>query len=117
MHELSIAQALIEQVEEVAARENAKRVERITIAVGSLSGVDSDSLRYLFPLVRDGTVASHAVLIVEEVDARVKCLDCGREATAELPCPACAACGSNRIALVAGRELNIKSIEMEVGER
>ena len=117
MHELSIAQALVEQVETAATKEHALRVVRVVIAVGALSGVDAESLRSLFPLVAEGTVADGAELVVEAVAARVKCRACGHEAQTDAAFIGCAACGSREVDLSAGRELNIKTVELEIDER
>ena len=117
MHELSIAQALIEQVEATAAKEHALRVVRVVIAVGALSGVEPEALSSLFPLVAEGTVAADADLVVERVAARVKCRGCGLEAQTDAAFIGCAACGSKDVELSAGRELNIKSIELEIDDK
>ncbi len=117
MHELSIAQALVEQVEGAAAKEHAIRVVRVVIAVGTLSGVDPEALRSLFPLVAEETVAAGAELFIEQVATRVRCLACGLEAQTDAAFVGCTACGSRDVELSAGRELNIKSIELEVDER
>ena len=117
MHELSIAQALVEQVETAAAKEQAIRVVRVVIAVGALSGVEPEALQGLFPLVADGTVAAAAELVVEKVPARVKCRGCGHETETDAFFMGCATCGSKDVDLVAGRELNITSIELEIDER
>jgi len=117
MHELSIAQALVEQVEAAAANEHALRVVRVVITVGALSGVDPEALRSLFPLVAEGTVTADAELAVEQVAARVRCRACGFESPVEEYFIGCSTCDSKDVELVAGRELNITSIELEVDER
>lgn len=117
MHELSIAQALIEQVEEAAVKEHARRVVRVVIAVGALSGVEAESLRALFPLVAEGTFSAGAELSVEAIAARVRCRGCGHESLTEDYFIGCATCHSQDVELIAGRELNIQSIELEVDER
>ncbi len=117
MHELSIAQALIEQVEAAATKEHALRVVRVVITVGALSGVDAEALRSLFPLVAEGTVTADAELVIEPVPARVTCRACGEEAPAEGYFTGCTACGSKDVELSSGRELNIKSVELEIDER
>lgn len=114
MHELSIGQALLEQVEAVAVKEEASAVVRIVIVVGALSGVDPDALRAVFPLVAEETVAEGAELIIEQVDASVKCCDCGEISKADESFRGCPNCGSKNVELVAGRELNIKAVEVEV---
>ena len=117
MHELSIAQALLEQVEAAAAKEKSTRVVRVVIAVGALSGVEPEALRSIFPLVAEETVAAGAELVIEQVATRVKCRVCGQESTAGNYFIGCSTCESKDVELVAGRELNIKSIELEVEER
>jgi len=117
MHELSIAVALLEQVEAVVAREKASRAACVRIAVGALSGVEVGALKEVFPLVAEGTVASGAELRVELVVARVRCHACGKESQADRFFMACAACGSGDVELSAGRELNIVSVDVISDER
>ena len=117
MHELSIAQALVEQVEAIAAKEQATRVARVVLTVGALSGADPEALRGAFPLVAEGTLADGAELVVEPVPARVRCRACGHESSAGDYFIGCAQCSSRDVELISGRELNIKSIEIVVDER
>jgi len=117
MHELSIAQALVEQIEATATQEHAQRVVRVVITVGALSGVDPEALSSLFPLVAEGTVAADATLLIERVAVRAHCKACGLETQAKTTFSGCTACGSKDIELSAGRELNIKTIELEIEER
>jgi hydrogenase nickel incorporation protein HypA/HybF len=116
MHELSIGQALIEQVEAAAVNEQAKRVVRVVIVIGALSGVEPGALRAVFPLVASGTVAEDAELLIECVEARVKCLACGHESVTDITFLGCTNCASREVELSAGRELNIKSIELETDD-
>ena len=116
MHELSIAQALVEQVERVVLAEAALRANKVSIAVGALSGVEPEALLGAFPLVAEGTVAEGAELAIEKMAARVRCLACGSEAETEAFFIGCAVCGSREVELTAGRELHIQSVELEVGE-
>ena len=117
MHELSIAQALVEQVEQVVAAEGAARATKVMIAVGALSGADPEALRSAFPLVAEGTTAEGAELIVEWVPVRVRCLECGSEFVADDGFMGCAVCASREVEWLSGRELHIQSIEVETDER
>jgi hydrogenase nickel incorporation protein HypA/HybF len=117
MHELSIAQALVEQIEAAATKEYAQRVVRVVITVGALSGVDPEALRSLFPLVAEDTVTAEAELVIESVKPRVRCRACGQEAPAETAFIRCALCSSRDVEIVAGRELHIKTVEFEIDER
>jgi hydrogenase nickel incorporation protein HypA/HybF len=111
MHELSIAQALVEQLDGLAARERATRVTRVEIAVGALSGADPDALALAYPAAAEGTRAAGSELVIHRVAARIRCRDCGRETATGEPVPACA-CGSERIEWLAGRELDLLRAEL-----
>jgi hydrogenase nickel incorporation protein HypA/HybF len=113
MHELSIAQALIDQVGGVAKAQGARRVVTIRVVVGALSGVDPESLRMVFPLAAEDTPLAGAVLEVECVTASVRCTACGGVSTPEAPFVYCATCGSRDVQIEAGRELFIRSADIE----
>jgi hydrogenase nickel incorporation protein HypA/HybF len=114
MHELSIAQALIEQAGDVAKQNHARCVTGITVAVGALSGVDHDALKFVFPMAAEGTLAEAASLIVDTVPAQVLCHTCNRVSNPELPSFACRQCGSENIEITGGRELMLKSVDVDV---
>ena len=113
MHELSIAQSVIEQVEVVARREKAVRVLTVTLTIGALSGVERESLEFVFPMAAEGTLAEKAALAVEEVPARLTCRACRAESDARMPLLACGKCGSGDVEISGGRDLFIKSVELE----
>jgi hydrogenase nickel incorporation protein HypA/HybF len=70
MHELGMATALVEQVEEIARREGAARIVRIELVVGDLSGVDREALEFVFPFAAERTAAEGATLAIEIVSGR-----------------------------------------------
>jgi hydrogenase nickel incorporation protein HypA/HybF len=112
MHELSICQALLDQVERIAAEHGASRVERILLRVGPLSGVESALLTHAYPLAAVGTMAADAELVIESAEVRVRCLTCGAE-TAALPNRLlCGACGCFNTRLVSGDELLLANLEL-----
>jgi len=112
MHELSIAQALVEELEKAARAENATAVTRLTVTVGTLSGVEPEALKMAFPLAAEGTLAGDAELTVESVSAVVRCPDCGETVPPGFPVMACGRCGSAEVEVVSGRELLIRSAEL-----
>lgn len=116
MHELAVCQALLKQVEEIAARENAKEVTRILLRVGPLSGVVPELLEQAFTIARAGTIAEHADLISEPQPVKVRCHQCGAESEASLNRLICASCGDYRTQLIAGDELLLASLELNRDE-
>lgn len=70
MHEMAIAMALIDQVEQAAREQKARCIAGISVAVGRLSGVDPDALRAVFELAAEETLAAGARLEVELLEGR-----------------------------------------------
>jgi hydrogenase nickel incorporation protein HypA/HybF len=112
MHELSVAEAVIEQLERLVEREGAARITRVVLRLGVLSGVDSEALRFSFPLAAEGTRAEGAELVLEEVPLRVRSADCGAETEADPLDVVCAACGGNDVRIVEGEGLILQSAEL-----
>jgi hydrogenase nickel incorporation protein HypA/HybF len=112
MHELSICQALLEQVE-LIARQHGAGVERVHLAVGPLSGVEPDLLERAYSLACAGTSAENSSLFIEQAPVRVRCTTCGAESVASPSCLSCAACGDWHTTLAAGDELVLLRVELK----
>ena len=108
MHELAIAQGVIDQVTE---RLPDGRVTRVRLEIGSLSGVVADSLLFCFDLAAEGTNLAGASLEISETAARCNCRQCGREFTPDGLLPLCP-CGSADVRVLSGEELRISSVEV-----
>ena len=109
MHELGITRNIVAIVGDAAA---GRRVRRVTLEVGKLSGVMSDAIAFCFDIAAAGTALEGARLDIREIDGRMRCSDCGDEFTAATLFQACA-CGSRKLVRLAGEELNVKSMELE----
>lgn len=115
MHELSIALSLIESVEAAAQAAGARRVTRIQLRLGAMSGVVKDALLFSYDIAAQGTLAEGAPLEVEEVPLTVHCPACDQTHMLSLGRGvACPACGNVHTRVVGGKELEIAAIEIEV---
>jgi hydrogenase nickel incorporation protein HypA/HybF len=117
MHELSVCQAMLAQVEEIAAREGADSVATIVIRIGPLSGVVPDLLQQAFTIARAGTLAAEAELVTEVQPIRIRCLACDAETDAEANRLLCGACGGYRTQVISGDELLLASVELDVADK
>ena len=108
MHELSIAQSIVELVGE---RAGDARVHRLTLVIGRLSGVMPDALRFCFDVCTEGTVLEGAILEIIEPSGRGRCPDCGQEQEITSLFDMCV-CGATGLDCIAGNELRIKQMEM-----
>ena len=116
MHELSVCQALIGQVEKVARENGAHRVVSIVIAVGPLSGVEARLLEHAYLVAAAGTLAEHATLTIETVPVRVRCRSCGAETAAQVNRLVCGDCGDWQVDVVAGEEMLLTRVEIETDQ-
>jgi hydrogenase nickel incorporation protein HypA/HybF len=114
MHEYSIATALIERVELEAQKQGARAVRRVAVRLGELSGVEPELLSTAFELARESTCCSSAALDIDYVRARWACPKCELEVDPKVALR-CASCGG-AARLVAGEELDLCSLELEVND-
>ncbi len=110
MHELSVADAIVDVV---CRHAEGRKVVRVEVRVGHLRQVVPSALEFAFSLVAEGTEAEGAELAMEIVPARVECTRCGGTSNVEGFPLACAHCGQLNVDVVAGEELEIESIEVE----
>lgn len=113
MHELSICQALMHQVENIAQEREAECVTEIVIGLGPLSGVEAQLLKNAFHIASAGTVAETAKLVINDLPVRVKCGQCDSESDAAPNKLLCKICGDWHTTLVSGDELMLMSVELE----
>jgi hydrogenase nickel incorporation protein HypA/HybF len=112
MHELSVCNALVTQVELIAAQNQAGGVARIELEVGPLSGVEPDLLRRAYPLAIAGTIAAEAELVIDVTDVVVHCTECEMESSVPPNRLLCSQCGDFRTQVVSGEELILKRLEL-----
>ena len=114
MHELSIVEALIDQVgRELDRAGQQTRVLRLELSIGRLSGVNSESIRFAFGLISPGTPLEGAEVVIEEPRSICNCHACNARVEIDdlvLECPQCA---SHDVSIEGGRELLLQSIEIE----
>ena len=114
MHELSLCQALLDQVErEVHGSGHSGRVVRLTLSVGRLSGVHVHALRFAFDVLSVDSIVDGAELEIREPPARCCCRSCGTHAPIVEIVLACQSCGSSDVTIRDGRDLLLESIDLE----
>ncbi len=114
MHELSIAQALVDELARAVRREKAARAVKVFVRVGTLSGVDPRALRFAFTVAKESEKSTeHARLSLRTVKARRICGACGSILKRNLSVLTCSECGSDALSLEGGRDLVIESVELE----
>jgi hydrogenase nickel incorporation protein HypA/HybF len=113
MHELSITQSMLNLVLEQAEKAKAKRVGKIRLVIGEMTGVVSECVQFYFDFLSKGTAAEGAALAIKAVPTQAKCRDCGKVFELEEFDWTCPNCHGNNIEILSGKELFVESIEVE----
>jgi hydrogenase nickel incorporation protein HypA/HybF len=114
VHELSVCQSLLDEVRKIATSHGAGAVERITLEIGPLSGVEPELLARAFEIARAGTCAARATLSLQVLEITVRCTECGASSRALPNRLLCGACGGYRTRVLEGDELRLRAIELDV---
>ncbi|MFQ6001699.1 MAG: hydrogenase maturation nickel metallochaperone HypA [Anaerolineae bacterium] len=113
MHELGITESLLSLALEQATQAQAQRITKIEVVIGQDSGASEESIKFYFDLLTPGTIAEGATLSFERVATRFRCPRCQRLLSPAEASGGCPDCGERSLELAAGRELYLKSIDVE----
>jgi hydrogenase nickel incorporation protein HypA/HybF len=113
MHEMGIAQSILDIVEQEMARHGATRVSTIRLVVGEFRAVVPRSLTFCFEIMTKDTPFEGVKLEMEQVPLTGRCTACDEEFTVKEYRFVCPKCGSQEIETIAGKELFVKEIEAE----
>lgn len=113
MHELAVAQALVEQVNVVIEQHQASSAALIRVRIGPLAGVVPELLASAFPLAAAGSRMEHATLDFTLTLITVHCQICGADTEAAMNRLICGACGDWHTQILSGDELLLESVELD----
>ena len=115
MHEMSIAQSLLQMAEDELTQSGCHHLEKIWVTLGAISGVEPESLQFCFDILVRDTPHAEARLHVTRLPLLLRCSSCGNRFGGEgqdalwMPCPACGEQFGH--AVEQGRELLLSRIE------
>ena len=110
MHEYSIVKSIITTAAEEASKRGARKIRRISLVVGELTGYVNESLEFYFTILAKGTPAQDAKLVLKRVKPRLKCAKCGKLFPYKGWDFKCPQCGGEGALSDIGREFYIKDI-------
>jgi hydrogenase nickel incorporation protein HypA/HybF len=113
MHEMSIAQSILDIIFQESQNHKVSRVLSVSLKLGELSAVQSESLRFCFELLSKGTLAEGAKLDIEQVQVTCQCQECGSKFAVQELVFTCPSCNSPKLDMLSGRELSVESFEGE----
>lgn len=116
MHELSIAQSVLESVGAEAARHPGATPSKVGLKIGELAAVDPDALRFGFEVLAREEGLEGLQLEIELCPRRHRCLDCGTEFIVKNFDFRCPQCQSTRNECISGDQIEVAYLELEEHE-
>ncbi len=113
MHEMSLAESVLQIIEDAARTQNILRVRTVVLEIGVLAAVEPDAMRFCFDAVMRDSVAEGARLEILEKPGEGWCAECNRPVQLRERFGLCPECGGARIEITGGQEMRVKELEVE----
>lgn len=120
MHELSMAQGIINAVLDTAEENNATEVTEVTVEVGRLAMINPEQLQFILGVLIENTIMEDAKINFEDIPAEIDCNDCSFHGNAVLddsdhyaPLVKCPECDSLSVEVLNGKDIVVKNIVIE----
>ena len=113
MHELAVAENLLNIAIKHATQADAVRVTALHLVIGQLSSIVDDSIQFYWDMISEGTMCKGAQLHFERRPAMLKCLECDQTYALSGELTDCPNCHSAHLKVIAGEEFYMESIEIE----
>lgn len=113
MHEMSLAEGVLQLIEDSARQQKFSKVVTVWLEIGQLAGVEAEAMRFCFEAVTRGSVAEGAQLEIVATPGSGWCTQCSAVVALGELFDACPQCGAYEVQVTGGTELRVK--ELEVG--
>jgi hydrogenase nickel incorporation protein HypA/HybF len=113
MHELTITQSILSIVLEKAQQVKARKITRVDLLMGRLTGYVPECIQLQFDILSHKTAADGARISFKQPPARIYCRNCKISYDTESFDLKCPECRSLEIDILTGEELYVESMEVE----
>jgi hydrogenase nickel incorporation protein HypA/HybF len=113
MHEMSLAEGVLQVIEDSARSNGFTQVKTVWLEIGELSGVEVEAMRFCFDAMVKGTLAEGARLEIIATEGQGCCLTCGQTVHIQLRYDPCPLCGGYPVEPSGGLEMKVKELEVE----
>ncbi|MGZ0014708.1 hydrogenase maturation nickel metallochaperone HypA/HybF [Yeosuana sp. AK3] len=112
MHELSIALGIVDIAEKETKKAQKSKVDLIELEIGTLAGIEFDSLDFVWPIAVKNSVLEFALKKIKVIHGEAKCSDCDTVFKLDHVYDSCPNCNSYLKVIIKGKELLVKSLEV-----
>lgn len=113
MHEMSLAEGIVQLVEDAVRADGCTKVKAVWLEIGQLAAVEKEALRFCFDAVTRDTVVQGARLEIIETPGQGRCMKCEADVSVTALYEACPVCGSYQIQVTGGDAMRVKELEVE----
>ena len=120
MHELSMANSILNAVITNAKKNNAIEVTEIVVEIGKLALINPEQVRFMLDVLSEDSITKGAKFIIEEIPIEIKCKECGYNGITDennfdhyTPIVECPKCENKLVNVVNGKDCIIKNIVIE----
>jgi hydrogenase nickel incorporation protein HypA/HybF len=113
MHEMSLADGVLQVIEDSARINGFTRVKTVWLEVGALAGVEVEAMRFCFDTVMKNTLAEGSRLEIIETGGQGWCAGCGETVSIQQRYDPCPSCGGYQVTATGGMELKVRELEVE----
>ena len=113
MHEMSLAENVLQIIEDAARKQEFTRVKTVWLEIGQLACVEKEAMRFCFDAAMRGSIADQAKLEIVETEGRGQCVKCSLEIPLKSLYEPCPACGSYGVRVTGGDGMRVKELEVE----
>ncbi|MDD4881477.1 MAG: hydrogenase maturation nickel metallochaperone HypA [Gallionellaceae bacterium] len=110
MHEMSLAEGVLQIVEAAVAETRCQRVKEVRLEIGALSGVEVEALRFCMDVVLRNSPAEGAAVVFETLPGQGWCMQCADTVAIGALYEACPRCGSYQVQPTGGMEMRVKDL-------
>lgn len=113
MHEFSIVQSLVRQIQEIEKQYAPEKIKVVYLEVGELSGVEATSVDFYYKELVKSSSLENTELVIHRCGLKGQCQDCGLKFDMKELVLTCPDCLSQKVNLIGGRELLISAIDLK----
>lgn len=113
MHEMSLAESVLQIIEDAANAQNFSKVKTVILEIGQLAAVEPEAMRFCFDAVIAGSIAEGATLEIIDTPGAGWCPQCAASVPVTEQIGTCPQCGGFRVQVTSGTEMRVKELIVE----
>lgn len=112
MHEMSLAEGILQLLEDAALKQEFSKVTAVWLEIGALSGVEVEAMKFCFDAVTRDSIADGARLEIVSLPGTGWCMECANTVPMTEVYGECPQCGSYQLQVTGGTEMRVKELEV-----